>query len=125
MGDNMAVFPKSKEFFEGLYAGSKVGDITPYYEKKAAFLWEIVTLYTMKYTDLEEGAKLLREEINIKLPPQNDDLPSHDPMEDEAVYLAIYEDMMRPDYEPPPDNLTGIQYHLLALYYFYEFVRQS
>ena len=137
MGEDMKQdYIKAKAFFEGLDTDNNTVDLTAYYDAKALILAEVICQH-QKIHDIHipdimaHKAKLSGNlEIDTTTPrPESrkgilgslGEAPS-DPMPIDDMLIVLYGDMLADDYNPPQD-ITELQAHLTALFYFYRKVR--
>lgn len=128
----MATFPKVEKYFEDLQTGFlKTDDLTPYFEKKGEYLEQILFLFTKKNDALENAVQPIRNKnytnkiAEIDKPGEEncESINLREFCQDEETIIEVFKEMMVEKYEPPCNNLTAIQYHLAALWLFYNFMK--
>jgi len=91
-------------------------DLTPYYDQKGELLREILHRYLERYHDAIKIKRTLLKKDNgpVQLVNLYDDGDS---------VIETFRELLKPDYEPPCDDLDAIQAHLTTLWIFYSIIR--
>lgn len=109
------MFEKFESYLDKAGDGmADVRDLTPYFEQKARLLKERLFYYTGECDKLSEVHEIGKS---------SEYDPSADAWLDEDFLIAVFEEFLSDDYNPPAGNKTGLQVHLYALFVFYNFIR--
>jgi len=87
-------------------------DLTLYYDQKAELLKGILDNFLRQHHDSIKAKKALKE-----LP---DPVLLVNVYDNEELLVEIFKELLKPDYEPPCNDLHGIQAHIMTLWVFYQ-----